>query len=95
MSKELEEILDRWKLYISLTKDFSNKDMELIKIEELEELLDYITNLQQENKQLKEIIYNAKDFCKRYLSLNLEAFDTYGLLGKLLEILGDKENEHN
>lgn len=38
-----------------------------------------------------EKIDNAKDFCKRYLSLNLEAFDTNKLLEKILEILGDKE----
>ena len=42
--------------------------------------------------QYEEIIDDAIDFCQRYHSLNLEDFDTYKLLEKLLEIL-EGENE--
>jgi hypothetical protein len=56
-------------------------------------IMRYLYKITQENKQLREKINNVKDFCKRYLSLNLEAFDTDKLLEKILEILGDKENE--
>ena len=39
----------------------------------------------------EEKIQKVKDFCYRYLSLNLEDFDSRKLLEKILEILGDKE----
>lgn len=39
----------------------------------------------------EEKIQKVKDFCYRYLSLNLDDFDSRKLLEKILEILGDKE----
>ena len=52
-----------------------------------------IIQLEQENKQLKEKIKSAEEFCDRYMSVNLELFDMYELLNKIREILGGKENE--
>ena len=60
-----------------------------------EESKDHLINqLFSENERLnaiideyEEIIDNAIDFCQRYHSLNLEDFDPYKLLEKLLEIL--------
>lgn len=54
MNDEIKEILDRWKCYIGLTKNFTNNDMELLRVEDIEKVLDYITNLQQANKVLEE-----------------------------------------
>ena len=34
----------------------------------------------------------AIEYCDRYLQLDLELFDSYELLKKVKEILGDKEN---
>lgn len=39
----------------------------------------------------EEKIQKVKEFCYRYLSLNLDDFDSRKLLEKILEILGDKE----
>lgn len=36
-------------------------------------------------------IDTVKEFCYRYLSLNLDDFDSKKLLEKILEILGDKQ----
>lgn len=64
-------------------------------IDELEEKRKYdlcfISHLKEDKKQLKDKIYKAIEFCYRYLSLNLDDFDTRKLLEKILEILGDKE----
>ncbi len=86
MSKELEEILDRWKLYISLTKNFSNKDMELLKIEEIEELLDYISNLQQENQQLKELCNKYEEEHKKEFKIWLQGQKVLAELEEWLKI---------
>ena len=48
-----------------------------------------IERLRQENKQLKETIKNVDEFCDRYMNVNLELFDMYGLLNKIREMLGD------
>ena len=50
-----------------------------------------IYDLQQENKQLKEKIKHADEFCDRYMSVRLELFDMYELLNKIRKILGDEE----
>ena len=47
--------------------------------------------LKQDNKELKEKIKHADEFCDRYMSVRLELFDMYELLNKIREILGDKE----
>ena len=59
----------------------------------IQEFTNLIIELQQENKQLKEKIKSAEEFCDRYMSVNLELFDMYELLNKIREILGGKENE--
>lgn len=91
MSKELEEILDRWKLYISFTKNFSNKDMELLKIEEIEELLDYISNLQQENKQLKETLKDIEELLLSEEQPVQPCNIRYDILEIIKKALGGKE----
>ena len=60
-------------------------------LNDLKQLKDYITNIQQENKQLKEKIKYVDEFCDRYMGVRLELFDMYELLNKIREILGDKE----
>lgn len=54
MNDEIKEILDKWECYIGLTKKFSNNDMELLRVEDIEKVLDYITNLQQEIEKLND-----------------------------------------
>ena len=56
-------------------------------------LIEKVKELQQENKQLKERIEAADEFCDRYMGVRLELFDMYEILNKIREILGDKENE--
>ena len=57
MNKEkIKEILDKWKCYIELTKKYTTKEYEMLKVEEVDKLLDYITNLQEENKKLNIIL---------------------------------------
>ena len=51
-------------------------------------LIELNKELQQENKQLKERIKNADEFCDRYMGCKLELFDMYELLNKIREILG-------
>ena len=55
-------------------------------------LIELNKELQQENKQLKERIKSADEFCDRYMGCNLELFDMYGLLNKIREILGGEED---
>ena len=52
-----------------------------------------IDKLQQENQKYKEVIKKSIEYCNRYLKLDLELFDSYELLKKVKEIIGDKENE--
>ena len=52
-----------------------------------------IDKLQQENQKYKEVIKKSIEYCNRYLQLDLELFDSYELLKKVKEIIGDKENE--
>lgn len=59
----------------------------------IEELLDQAL---KEYEELEDKNNSAIDFCLRYLKLNLELFNPYDLLRKIIEILkGDKENETN
>lgn len=67
-------------------KERNNKlkhQYELLEIREI--------HYENENKQLKERINNADEFCDRYMGCDLELFDMYELLNKIREILGDKE----
>lgn len=48
--------------------------------------------LEQENKQLKEKIKHADEFCDRYMGVNLELFDMYELLNIIRVILGGDDN---
>lgn len=56
------------------------------------ELNEYTKQLEYKLQQKENIIKEVREFVERYLELNLEAFDTKGLLGKILEIL-EKESE--
>ena len=59
----------------------------------IQEFADTIIQLQQENQKYKEVIKKSIEYCNRYLQLDLELFDSYELLKKVKEIIGDKENE--
>ena len=54
MKDEIKEILEALKLHNDIVKEYPLT----LSIEEQKILLDYITNLQEENKRLKEIIEN-------------------------------------
>lgn len=62
--------------------------------EEAKELIDYYKNMEQENKQLKDKINNALNYIKWHYDLGTKKEVSFCLLrDRLLEILGDKENE--
>lgn len=67
MSDEIKEILRKWKCYIGLTKEFTTNEYEMLRVEDIEKLLDYITNLQEENERLKEL-------CNKYEEEHSTAF---------------------
>ncbi len=75
-------------MFITMTNSMC-KDLQFM----IENLSKYKDKLEEENKQLKEKIKSADEFCDRYMGVNLELFDIYELLNKIREILGDKENE--
>ena len=54
MNDEIKEILDKWKCYIGLTKKFTTNEYEMLRVEDIDKLLDYITNLQQEIEKLND-----------------------------------------
>lgn len=67
MKDEIKEILDKWKCYIELTKKFTTNEYEMLRVEDINKILDYITNLQEENeysdycnKKLREKITNLE-----------------------------------
>ena len=53
---EIKEILNKWKCYIELTKKFTTNEYEMLRVEDVDKILDYITNLQEENKMQTKII---------------------------------------
>ena len=74
--------------YDSLTQDEKDFWLECSK----ESLIDHFIANVRNGEELVSRIEKANDFINRYLSLNLEAFDTNSLLIKLREILyGDKD----
>ena len=54
MNDEIKEILDKWKCYIELTNKFTTNEYEMLRVEDIEKALDYITNLQRRNNNLVE-----------------------------------------
>ena len=61
MNKEIKEILDKWKCYIGLTKKFTTNEYEMLRVEDIDKILDYITNLQEENERLHNLIVQHID----------------------------------
>ena len=58
MNDEIKEILEYWKFYIN---EPSNYKLLNVHFDEIKKVLDYITNLQQENERLKDnAIHNDK-----------------------------------
>lgn len=57
MNNEIKEILDNFKIYEDRYKK-CNETQFIIFYRDIHLLLDYITNLQQENERLKEILHN-------------------------------------
>lgn len=51
--------------------------------------------LTDKTTEYKAKIDTVKEFCYRYLSLNLDDFDSRKLLEKILEILGDDIKDEN
>ena len=58
MNDEIKEILEYWKFYIN---EPSNYKLLNVHFDEIKKVLDYITNLQQENKKYKEVIDKIKE----------------------------------
>ena len=54
MNDEIKEILNKWKCYIELTKKFTTNEYEMLRVEDIDKILDYITNLQQEIEKLND-----------------------------------------
>lgn len=50
MKDEIKEILNKWKCYIELTKKFTTNEYEMLRVEDIDKILDYITNLQDKYK---------------------------------------------
>jgi hypothetical protein len=50
MNDEIKEILEYWKFYIN---EQNNYKLLNVHFDEIKKVLDYITNLQQENEELK------------------------------------------
>ena len=70
-----------------LTSETNTRDIKVITTEETKQLLDYITTLQEENKKLKSIIKEAREYIdRRDLDFGSEEHN------HVLEIL-DKENK--
>lgn len=86
MKDEIKEILECLEKYGQLTPDA---------IDDLHYIRDYITNLQQENKQLKESKKELIEFLKEYDkyrdSFKWNEQDYIDTIEKIKEILGDKE----
>lgn len=75
MNKEIKEILDKIKDGIGKFEEYDNNA--LLESDECEILLNYITNLQQENKELKKkITFNEKSRRKMQQSL-MEQIENY------------------
>lgn len=53
MNDEIKEILDKWKCYIGLTKKFTTNEYEMLRVEDIDKILDYINNLYLDNTLLK------------------------------------------
>ena len=56
MNYEIKEILEYWKFYIN---EPSNYKLLNVHFDDIKNVLDYITNLQQENQKYKEVIDKA------------------------------------
>ena len=69
MNDEIKEILEYWKFYIN---EPSNYKLLNVHFDEIKKVLDYITNLQQENQKYKEVIDKLKKqptvYLTKYLS---------------------------
>ena len=56
MNNEIKKILDKWECYIGLTKKFTTNEYEMLRVEDVDKILNYITNLQQEIKEANDSI---------------------------------------
>ena len=95
MKDEIKEILDNFKIYEDRYRKF-NETQFIIFYRDIHLLLDYITNLQQENKQLKDKIDKATKLIKENVYIDyygVATFRSQKCVNELLETLGDKENE--
>ena len=58
MNNEIKEILDYWQFYIN---EPNNYKLLNIHFDEIKRVLDYITNLQEENERLKKELFSKPD----------------------------------
>lgn len=63
MNNEIKEILDKWKCYIELTNKFTTNEYEMLRVEDIEKALDYITNLQQDNEKIGKLWREEEAHC--------------------------------
>ena len=89
MNNEIKDILEEFEWYI---KQPNNQDINgeyeppmEISQDEAKSLLDYITNLQQENERLRENINNAKEFIEKHRIREMSIVEVNALEGILNE----------
>lgn len=70
---------------------YAIRTSEAIKEEKKQELIDYVSNLQQENQKYKEVIDKAIEYINKMFNTGFYNDDYY--LGHLNQILQDKEVE--
>lgn len=93
MSEEVKEILEALKPHNDIIKEYPLK----LSIEEQKLLLDYITNLQKENEEVKDQKKKAIEWIKKHITtyqkndIAILDWDTFADPRNLLKILGGDE----
>ena len=83
MNKEVNEIFDEWKRFLSWCYETNDKTVEIHR-DKLKYVMDYTTNLQQENKQLQNKISEYQFMIAKFKDLK-----------SMVGILNEKALEHS
>ena len=87
--KHIQDIVDFYKLNDENNYDYSDKDLISMKT-----LLDYITNLQEENQKLVNVIEELEKYCKEEIEEGNKMpaeYERYGLNGYVKGSVGTYE----